>query len=118
MTSVLNGIRDQRVSLGVSQQNLSARLGCSQSEYSRFESGVQPEAIRLVRVAEVASLLGLDLSVSLHPAGDPVRDKGHQALIRRFSGELHGSFEVRAEVPFPGPGDPRSGTWCCGTVMS
>lgn len=91
----------------MSQRTGAVRLGCSQSQYSRFESGAQPGAIRLVRVAEVAALLGLELSVSLHPAGEPVRDRGHQALIRRFRGELHRSFEVQAEVPFPGPGDPR-----------
>jgi transcriptional regulator with XRE-family HTH domain len=107
VSSVLNGIRDQRVGLGLSQQSVAVRLGCSQSHYSRFESGADPQTVRIVRVAEVAALLGLELSVRLHPAGVAMRDAGHQALIRRLRGLLHASFAVRAEVHFPGPGDPR-----------
>jgi len=100
-------LRDERIGLEVSQRFLAGQLGCSQSEYSRLESGAQPETVRLVRLAEVAALLGLELSLGLHPAGHPIRDKGQLALIRRFRAELPAAFDVRAEVPFPAPGDPR-----------
>ncbi|MDQ3937322.1 MAG: helix-turn-helix transcriptional regulator [Chloroflexota bacterium] len=100
-------LREQRISLGLSQRALASELGCSQSEYSRLERTSQPGNVSFVRVAEVASLLGLTLSASLHPEGEPIRDKGHQALISRFRALLSASFKVRAEVPLPGPGDPR-----------
>lgn len=96
------------MALGLSQRRLAEHLGCSQAEYSRFESGAAPDAVRFVRVAETAALLGLELSVGLHPAGPAIRDKGQRALIRRFQELLAAAFEVRAEVPFPGPGDPRA----------
>ena len=53
-------------------------------------------------------MLGLELAVALHPVGDPVRDKGHQALLNRFRGQLSTGITVRAEVPLPSPGDPRA----------
>jgi transcriptional regulator with XRE-family HTH domain len=100
-------LRAQRIGLSISQRSLAAQLGCSQSEYSRLELIDNPAAISVVRLAEVAALLGLELALSLHPAGDPLRDKGHQALIDRFRAILAPRFHVLAEVPFPAPGDPR-----------
>ncbi|CAN5751804.1 hypothetical protein BH23CHL7_BH23CHL7_09410 [soil metagenome] len=49
-------------------------LGCTQSEYWRFEKG--DVSCDVVRLAEVAAILGLDLSIGFHPAGEPIRDKG------------------------------------------
>ena len=57
----------------------------------------------------MAAGLGLELSAGLHPAGDPIRDKGHQALITRFRAMVGAAWRIAAEVPFPTPGDPR--TW-------
>lgn len=107
VVATIGELRAQRISLGVSQRTLAAQLGCSQSEYSRFELAANPGAVGAVRLTEVAALLGLDLSLGLHPAGDPLRDKGHQALIARFRAILSPRFHVRAEVPFPATGDPR-----------
>jgi hypothetical protein len=80
-------------------------LGCAQSEYWRFENG--EVSCDLVRLAEVAAILGLDLSVSFHPAGEPIRDKGQQALTRRFRRLLASAWHVAAEMSLPMPGDPR-----------
>jgi hypothetical protein len=38
-------------------------------------------------------------SAGLHPEGEPIRDKGHQALIERFRKIVSAEFSVRAEVP-------------------
>jgi transcriptional regulator with XRE-family HTH domain len=92
----------------VSQSALARELGRSQSEVSRFESLNRIDDVSLVRIAELASLLGLELSATLHPSGDAIRDKGHQALISRVRAEMFPSGAVRAEVPFPAPGDPRA----------
>lgn len=53
-------------------------------------------------------MLGLELSAGLHPLGDPIRDRGHQALISRFRSQLSPAWRVAAEVPLPLPGDARS----------
>jgi hypothetical protein len=76
---------------------------------SRFETLQDVERVPLVLVSEIAALLGLELSAGLHVLGDPIADKGHQALIKRFRAVLGEAWRVVAEVPLPNPGDPR--TW-------
>lgn len=92
----------------VSQETLARELGRSQSEVSRLERLVGIDRVSFVEVAEFASLLGLELSAGLHPVGEPLRDKGHQALLGRFRAELSTAFKVLAEVPLPTPCDRRS----------
>jgi transcriptional regulator with XRE-family HTH domain len=106
-----------RVVSGVSQRALARELGCSQSAISRLEALRRPEDIPLVRLAEIASLLGLELSAGLHPHGDALLDEGHLALIRRFRARLSPTISISTEVPFPLPGDQNSGTSCCGSAV-
>jgi hypothetical protein len=56
----------------------------------------------------MASLVGHELSVGVHPIGAPIRDKARIALLRRFAVRLHKSVRWRTEVPIPIPGDRRS----------
>ena len=97
-----------RTLAGVSQDALGRAIGTSQSEISKLERLVRIDDISFVRVAEVASLLGLELSAALYPRGDPIRDKGQQALAGRFRSILAPQFRVLAEALLPGPGDRRS----------
>jgi transcriptional regulator with XRE-family HTH domain len=94
---------------GVSQSELARKLGTSQPEVSRFETLVDIEHVPFVLISEIASLLGLEVSAGLHLLGDPITDKGHQALIGRFRRMLGEAWRVLAEVPLPNPRDPR--TW-------
>jgi len=55
----------------------------------------------------VASVLGLEASLTLHRIGPAIRDKGHEALIGRLQHLLSPEWHVAREVPFPNPGDPR-----------
>jgi transcriptional regulator with XRE-family HTH domain len=103
---LLGELRDARMVLGISQQQLAQALGCSQSIVSRRESAV-PGDIDVVTVAETAALLGLELSAGLHPVGQALRDRGSRALIGRFRSILASAWRVSEEVPFPNPGDPR-----------
>lgn len=91
---------------GVSLRALGAELRLSKSQLSRIE-GAATADIGVVRLAEMASALGLELAVTLHPTGDGLRDKGHQALIGRFRALLPARTRVAREVPFPNLGDPR-----------
>jgi hypothetical protein len=62
----------------------------------------------LVELSCIASVLGFEVSVGLHPVGEPLRDKGHQALIARLRAILSPAFRVLAEAPLPNVGDRRA----------
>jgi transcriptional regulator with XRE-family HTH domain len=104
---LLAELRQARVSADVSQREIAARLGWSQAEYWRMESGTTAN-IGLVDLAAVASLLGLEISAGLHPVGDAILDRGHQAVIARFQNLLGPSWRTFAEAPLPGIGDMRA----------
>lgn len=104
---LLDELRTARLNADVSQRELASALGWSQSEYFRFENR-RTRATSIIDISAVASLLGLELSAGLHPVGQPIRDKGHQALIRRFLAQISEAFRVLAEVPLPIPGDRRA----------
>jgi hypothetical protein len=57
----------------------------------------------------MAPAVGLLLAASLHPNGDPVRDRAHLALLGRFRARLHPSLMWRTEIPMPIAGDLRAG---------
>jgi hypothetical protein len=73
----------------------------------RIEAGLAPH-IDLDVLAGMASLVGHELSLGVHPIGVPIRDKAHIALLRRFAVRLHKSVRWRTEVPIPIPRDRRS----------
>ena len=98
-----------RQTLNVSQRSLSSELGYSQTTLVRQERLADIDQLSFVEVAAIASLLGLELAASLHPVGDPIRDRGHQALLSRFRGVLAPGIRAVAEAPLPKPGDRR--TW-------
>jgi transcriptional regulator with XRE-family HTH domain len=108
LARLISELVDARKTAGVSQQALARVLGWSQSAVSRFERMLRPDQISFVEVAQVASALGLAFGGSLYPLGDPLRDKGHQALIRRFRAILSAAWRVAVEVPLPNLGDPRA----------
>ena len=106
--------------LNVSQRAVARELRRSQTALVRLERLSNIDRISFVDVAEVASILGLELGAALHVLGDPLRDRGHQALIARFRGLLTATIRVIAEVPLPNVGDRR--TWdlvlrCAGQVV-
>jgi transcriptional regulator with XRE-family HTH domain len=91
---------------GLSQSAMASALGCSASLLWRIEDG--RVAVTVERLAQMAAVLGMELSVGLHPGGDPLRDKGHQALLNRFRSLLSDAWQVTAETPLPGPGEVRA----------
>jgi hypothetical protein len=83
-------------------------LGWSQARLARFERGRELDEISFVEAATYAAIVGLELGANLYPAGEPIRDKGHQALIARFRAVVAQAWRVAAEVPLPNPGDRRA----------
>ena len=59
-------------------------------------------------LATIAAVLGLDLSAKLYPAENPLRDRGHMALLERLRARAHPSFTWRSEVPMGPAGDLRA----------
>lgn len=100
-------LRTTRETADVSQRAMAAELDCSQSEVNRLEQ-YRFLNVPIPRLAEMAAILGLDLLASLTPMGDPIRDRGHQALIARFAAIVAAAYMVAREVPLPLPGDLRS----------
>jgi hypothetical protein len=95
------------MTLGVSQDTMARELGYSPSTYWRLEADPSDE-VGLVRLSEIASILGLELSIGQHDVGDPVRDKGQQALGKRFDALPSSAWRLTSETLLPTPGDRRS----------
>ena len=102
----LSELIDRRAFLGVSQRTLAHELGWSQAHVWRVEAN--QVAVTVVGLSEMASVLGLELSIGVHEIGDPIRDKGQQAVSKRFDGLLSPLWRVTNETLLPLAGDRRS----------
>jgi hypothetical protein len=60
------------------------------------------------QVWRAASVVGLRGGAGLHPAGSPVRDRAHLALLDRFEQRLRPPLRLLREVPLPIQGDARA----------
>ena len=96
-----------RVTAGISTRHLGAMVGVSHTQVRRVETGLA-ERIDLDLLARMASALGAELTLGVHPMGTPIRDKAHVALLARFAARLGQVVQWRTEVSIPLPGDPRS----------
>lgn len=104
---MLAELRDMRITLGISQPKMANELGCSQASLWRLEAN-QVAEVTVGRLAEMASILGLELAMTLYPIGDPIRDKGQQAVGDRFDRLLAFVWRVTSETLLPMPGDQRA----------
>lgn len=107
LNSRLADLRSRRIVLGIGQPQLAAELGISVSQLWRMEARIS-EGVGVIRLSEVASLLGLEVSLGLHPIGDPIRDKGQQALGKRFDALVGPAWRSTAETLLPGSGELRA----------
>lgn len=64
--------------------------------------------VSVMLLATIAAVLGLDLSAKLYPTENPLRDRGHVALLERLRARVHRSFTWRSEVPMGPAGDMRA----------
>lgn len=101
--AVIGRLRDARVVNGISQADLALALGISQQHYSRIELG-RVRTVSLIDLATIASVLGLEPSLTFHHIGPAIRDKGHEALIGRLLKHLAPTWHVLREAPFFKPG--------------
>lgn len=97
-----------RRTANLSLREVARRVDVSLETMIRLERG-DTATMTLDLVARAAEVLGLELAASLYPNGDPVRDRGHLALLERFRRRLPAAVVWRTEVPMPIVGDLRSG---------
>ncbi len=105
--AVLRELRDGRIDRDLSEAEVSAVLGISASQYSRIERGLT-RGLSIERATVLLAAVGLALSVRVFPAGQPIRDAGHAALVDRFRLKVAESVAFKTEVPLPIAGDLRA----------
>jgi transcriptional regulator with XRE-family HTH domain len=99
--------RHARIAAGLAQRDVAAAVGAARSRVSRIERG-EVRGLSIVRAAELSAVLGMDLSVRQFPAGPPLRDAGHLALLARFDGLVAPPYRITREAPMPIVGDRRA----------
>jgi transcriptional regulator with XRE-family HTH domain len=100
-------LRSSRLDAGLTQREVADLIGVAPSNLWRLEAG-QVSDVTVERLSEIASVLGYEISLGLHPVGDPVRDKGQLAIGRRFEELLSDKWQVTDETLLPGAGDLRA----------
>lgn len=109
ISSIGSGIEllTARRAAGISQREVGRQVGISHNKVRRAERG-EPGALTIDLAARLGAVVGHQLSASLHPDGNPVRDAAHVALLNRFRARLPASMIWRTEVTVPIEGDRRS----------
>jgi transcriptional regulator with XRE-family HTH domain len=95
---------------GLSYAAIARAVGLSRPYVGRICRGLVPD-VTLVRLAEIATVVGLDLATRAYPGGPPLRDRAHVALLERFRTRLARSLRWKTEVPvipIAGSGDRRA----------
>lgn len=106
LANALRELREARDLAGVSQRTLARELRVGQSTIWRIENAL--DDVGVVRLAEMASVLGLELAVRTYRIGDAVRDRGQLALGSRFEALLSDRWRVTDEALLPGAGETRA----------
>ena len=96
-----------REAASLSQQQLARALDSSQTSVRRLLSN-QLDDPGVIALSEMASVLGFEISLGLHPIGDPLRDKGQLAVGHRFEGVLAPVWRSTDETLLPGAGELRA----------
>ena len=102
-----DGLATARRASGLRFREIGRRVGTGHARVARAERG-DPDTLTIDLLSRIAAVLGLELSVSLHPDGEPIRDKAHLALLERFRSRIGPTLRWRTEVPIPIEGDRRS----------
>jgi transcriptional regulator with XRE-family HTH domain len=103
-----DALMSARISVGLSVREVARRTGVSADTIRRVERG-DAAAFSIDTLTHLGEVLGLELAASFYPAGDPVRDRAHLALLGRLRRRLGAGVRWRTEVAMPIAGDLRSG---------
>ena len=92
---------------GLSLRDASAASGTSYSRLWRFERGLVDQ-VSVPEIGAWCAVVGLELALRAYPAGDPIRDRAHLALLERLRTKLPSTLRWRTEVPLGIEGDLRA----------
>ena len=92
--------RERRLALGESQEHVADACQMSRVHYGQIENGQVPK-LTILEVDRIASVLGLDPSIRLYPAGPAVRDAGQLLRLQAFLDDVRPPLRYRIEVPLP-----------------
>jgi transcriptional regulator with XRE-family HTH domain len=107
MTTLSDELRDARLARGLSQAEVSQRLGQRRVRVSAVERR-HPKQMTIDQLARQAAVLGLKLSMRLYPVGAPIRDAAQLKYINRLVARIGGGWSVALDVPIPLSGDLRA----------
>ena len=107
LLAVGDDLREARLQAGLTQHQLGAAVGLSDSEVSRIEHG-QALHVPYETLVLIAAVLGLDIPLRTFPAGEPIRDIAQLTLLAKLRGLLPDGLRWRTEVPLVIPGDRRA----------
>jgi transcriptional regulator with XRE-family HTH domain len=100
-------LRVARITAGLTQRQVAARVGRSASWVCRVERG-RARAGSLVELVRLGAAVGLKLYVKAYPGGRRPLDAGQLALLASFNARLHPTWSRRLEVVVPIEGDLRA----------
>jgi len=100
-------LREARVAAGLTQKQLAQAVGVSRSEVGRVEAALRTP-VSVDGLSQLLAVVGMELSVRAYPAGPPLRDAAHVALLGRFRARCSPDWRWTSEVPVDLPGDPRA----------
>lgn len=106
MAAIGEELRRARITSGTSQTAVGVAAKVSRSTEARYEAG-DFEAATIVGAAELLACVGLGLSVSTYPLGDPPRDRRNALLVGTLIEHVAPPLVWRTEVPLPNAGDAR-----------
>ena len=89
---------EARLERGLSYADLGRAVHLDRAQIARLCRGSSPN-VSLVRLAQLMSVLGMELSSRAYPAGPGVRDRAQLALLDRFRRRLPPDLRWRTEVP-------------------
>jgi transcriptional regulator with XRE-family HTH domain len=92
--------RETRLAQGLSQVAVAAAARIARNRYGRIENGRCPN-VTLDEATRIATVLGLDLSIRVFPAGPSIRDAGHTHKLTAFLDWVTPPLTHRTEVPLP-----------------
>lgn len=107
VADVCSELRRARLDRGLSQMEVSRAVRMSRTWVSRIERGLVPD-LTFEQGAMLLAAVGLRLSARVYPAGQPIRDAAHTALLERLHAQLHRSLRWATEVPLPIANDLRA----------
>lgn len=100
-------VRETRIALGLSQQEVGRRAGMSHAAVSRFETAANASP-SLDDVCRLYRAVGLAASLASAPTGVRVRDAPSLRILARFAGLVAPPLVLQREVPLPGQGQLRA----------